>query len=1289
MASRHDALRGQVRLVVALFALLLFAFAVGTGRAETPLPNDDDAAEAEGHGRPDAAFDCYGQYLRRMAAAPHDASDADATGAADRERRDARAEVYLHRLAALAAETDRPAELLVTLEELARAPFGPAFHAWRTWYAGAFLVRSGRLDEAGRALETLGFVRDWLVVGPFSNEGGRAAREAYPPERELRLDAAYEGILRPVAWRPTPARAQSGLVDLSAMLRPAQDVAAYALSFVRSKTARPVALRLACGEGASVWVNDDLALRVETRRDTLLDQDVAEVRLRAGWNKVLVKLLQTRGAWTFRLRFTELDGRPLPELECSADPARAAELAPAPSSAASGDTGAKPTGANGASGEDGAAAGTHPSRGAIDYLTALQSSARATASELADLGFLHMDLAFEDPDRHSALRAYRAAVDARPRFAPYRFALARASQVDAAMSPEREENAYREGLEATLALDPQHVGALVALSRYYLESLKNSDRARRYFARAKETAPDAAEVRAFEPVLLDARGHDAAADLARRELAPGLAGRVEFLLEAADRRLGDHRPVDALALADAALAKDFTRERAHARRVDCLLRLGRVEDAVAQESAAVRINPWSLSARVRAAHLLEALKRFPEAEAEYRQALALCPEDDGLLTLLGNALHLQEKTPEARAVWEKALAINPNNVALKRYMEFLHVEETPFETPFREDFSSFLPAAQKVGDPAAPAVYVLHARVVKMNKDGTSSEYVHQVLTITNEKGINDFDVVTLHYTPGEERLKVLNARVAHRDGSQDEARINTQGGGLPAGQSALDLPPLSVGDVVELEYRREALHRGFFGDYFGDRVVFGSTYRTLTMRYILLSPADRPVYLHRRNLETEPVTTQEEEGRTIRRTWELRDLPAVQAEAGMPDLAEVCPTVFVTTYASWKEFVDWYADLISKQSDVDEALSAKVRELTAGLSSPEDKIRKIYNFVTGQIRYIAWEFGIHGYKPYRATQILARKFGDCKDKALLINTMLREVGIRSFPVLINAEELRSGEDLSAPMVEHFNHCIACVRLDGRDLFLDGTASFHNMDSLPAMDQGASVLVIDDQGGRLEKIPTVTPEENVRTDEAVVAIQPDGSARLRARANVTGPRSSNVRYEYSVPDRRKLQLERSLGSKFAGAQVESVKFTNLFDLDQPVGYTYLAALPSFLQPRQEEFAFQPTLFPSRLSATCGKSERKHDLVLEVPWRDVSRCEFSVPEGLVVRSLPEPLDLETPFGAFKGRVAWQAAAHKVTLETSVELRTTRVRVADYAAYREFCNAVDFWESREAVLGRAEK
>src|SRR5262249_20070002 len=153
----------------------------------------------------------------------------------------------------------------------------------------------------------------------------------------------------------------------------------------------------------------------------------------------------------------------------------------------------------------------------------------------------------------------------------------------------------------------------------------------------------------------------------------------------------------------------------------------------------------------------------------------------------------------------------------------------------------------------------------------------------------------------------------------------------------------------------------------------------------------------------------------------------------------------------------DWYRHLVAEQLQPDDeirkAVAATLKDLgdkAKAAHKPVDeraKIGAIYDLVVKSTRYVGLEFGIHGYKPYRVSEIVKRKSGDCKDKASLLVAMLKLAGVDASLVLVRT---RHGGDIAPypASLAPFDHAIAWV--PKFDLFLDGTAEFSGSGELPS-----------------------------------------------------------------------------------------------------------------------------------------------------------------------------------------------------------------------------------------------
>ncbi|MEM5814400.1 MAG: glycoside hydrolase family 172 protein [Candidatus Aenigmatarchaeota archaeon] len=152
------------------------------------------------------------------------------------------------------------------------------------------------------------FALDWYLIGPFDAPDMNNLTTVYPPEQEIRLNRSYQGKGGlPVAWKQVKAPA-SGYVALSQLIQPNEQAIAYGLTYLYSPQDREVVLLLGSDDGVRLWVNDNLVHTNPSYRGAYPDQDRVKVSLKAGWNKVLIKVLQGAGGWGYYLRIPDPKG---------------------------------------------------------------------------------------------------------------------------------------------------------------------------------------------------------------------------------------------------------------------------------------------------------------------------------------------------------------------------------------------------------------------------------------------------------------------------------------------------------------------------------------------------------------------------------------------------------------------------------------------------------------------------------------------------------------------------------------------------------------------------------------------------------------------------------------------------------------------------------------------------------------------------------------------------------------------------------------------------------------------
>lgn len=215
--------------------------------------------------------------------------------------------------------------LIDEAKELAKAEGkGAAILVYRQALGGARDV--DQIDEIAKALRELdqevdlprhfGFLMHWNVIAPFENIEEAGFDQVFLPEKEINLDAAYQGKEeKEVKWQPLVTTDEYGKVDFNKPYGMLKEVTGYAYTEFNSDADRPVELRLGCKNGWKIWVNGEFLFgRDEYHRGARIDQYTLKAQLKKGKNTILVKCCQDGQEqdwtvqWEFQLRVCDATG---------------------------------------------------------------------------------------------------------------------------------------------------------------------------------------------------------------------------------------------------------------------------------------------------------------------------------------------------------------------------------------------------------------------------------------------------------------------------------------------------------------------------------------------------------------------------------------------------------------------------------------------------------------------------------------------------------------------------------------------------------------------------------------------------------------------------------------------------------------------------------------------------------------------------------------------------------------------------------------------------------------------
>lgn len=377
---------------------------------------------------------------------------------------------------------------------------------------------------------------------------------------------------------------------------------------------------------------------------------------------------------------------------------------------------------------------------------------------------------------------------------------------------------------------------------------------------------------------------------------------------------------------------------------------------------------------------------------------------------------------------------------------------------------------------------------------GRTERYHHFAFKVLNESGLQSSASVSLDFDPLYQTLTVHALRII-RDGQVID-QLGKARFSLFRRETELDrqmyngtrtahfiLKDVRVGDIIEYSYTRRGLNPVFQGRYSD---FFYLSWQRPVGRFHLrvTTPASRP-------LTVTPVRTgvapsvHRRDGETV---YDIRldDVPAFRLESQTPLWYDPEPGIVLSHFSSWQQVAAWATPLYALPGSHDAAISVLAEHIRQTHPGKAEQLVAALRFVQRKVRYVGIEMGVGSWRPNPPAQVLKRRFGDCKDKTMLLRALLRELDIASEPVLVATELRRSLKRLpAAPMF--FDHVVLRAHLDGRTWWLDATDTFQGgglavLAHLP-FDVG---LVLDAGSDSLAPIPHA---DNAGTDNARKVVQ--------------------------------------------------------------------------------------------------------------------------------------------------------------------------------------------------------
>lgn len=459
--------------------------------------------------------------------------------------------------------------------------------------------------------------------------------------------------------------------------------------------------------------------------------------------------------------------------------------------------------------------------------------------------------------------------------------------------------------------------------------------------------------------------------------------------------------------------------------------------------------------------------------------------------------------------------------------------------------------------------------------------------------------------------------------------------------------------------------------------------------RLTVISPVINPLRYKMFNYKGEPVISEDKSGKIY--TWEAKDIPASEAEYAAPSWHQITTSVFLATEkfmledyegsnASWKDFGRFVYDLKKDRDLLPDDIKQKVHQLADGVADNKEKIRKLYEYMQQNTRYISVQLGIGGWQPYDAKYVGNKKYGDCKALSNFMYSLLKEAGIRSVYTVINANDDNDYLMTDLPCSQ-FNHVILFVP-NGKDTtWLECTSQTKAAGYLGGIGNRYAVAV-DENGGTLVRTPRYGVNENLELRHITATIDEYGNLEAFVKTKYMAEQQDRIHAVINGLSKDKLMEFLKEDIELATYDVRSYEYKEEKSTLPVIAETLDLVADNYATVSGKRFFVIPNIITRTHRKLKTEENRKYDLVLGFEFKDIDTAEIKIPAGYTPESIPQDAKIESKFGKYAASV--RLSGDKITYYRSYEHYSGRFPPKDYAELVKFYDAIYKADRNKVVL-----
>lgn len=429
---------------------------------------------------------------------------------------------------------------------------------------------------------------------------------------------------------------------------------------------------------------------------------------------------------------------------------------------------------------------------------------------------------------------------------------------------------------------------------------------------------------------------------------------------------------------------------------------------------------------------------------------------------------------------------------------------------------------------------------------------------------------------------------------------------------------------------------------------------------------------------------------------WNLENYQAVIREFAAPAWKQITPAVLFApsafviedykgTMTDWKELGKFQLSLNKGRDQLPDELKAKVAELTRGVTSVEEKIVRLYQYLQSNTRYISIQLGIGGWRPLEASFVAGKLYGDCKALSNYMYALLKEAGIKSHYTLIKAGQGEDDLELDFPS-RQFNHAIICVPLEKDSLWLECTSQTQSPGYMGGFTGNRHALLITEEGGKVTATPRYGMNDNTQVRQIKAQLTEDGRLQIRAHTTYRCMQQDDLQMLINSLSKDKVKEELHEKLDFATYEVDRFNYKENKSKRPSVEEELDISVSNYATITGKRLFIVPNIMTRHGRRLTPNEERKYGVELDVEYRDTDSIEIVIPAGYTAESVPADVVLETKFGRYRSTVRIEGT--RILYFRNMEHFAGKFPANEYAELVKFYEAMYKADRARLVLVKTE-